>query len=241
MVPEKSVATPKKKSSKTGQAKKTAKPSQSESPEDENVQGQPVQERAEPVTPPSVAEVKPHAVFKEGDDYTFLVRYDKGLKLFVGEVVEISECKSKGNSRDEVLKDLKVKLEDYIEDHRVQGGLPEPVFSRQYPEKITITVSQSIFRKLDLLSRMEKVELEQLALELLSSAADRRMETGKNPQKHSHQGGGQSQQQRHNHHGGRHGGGGHNRNRHNQGNLDSRENFMEYVRNLEKGGNRWKK
>lgn len=241
MVPEKSVATPKKKNPKTSQAKKTAKPLQSETPEEETLQAQPAQEMREPVSTPSVADVKPHAVFKEGDDYTFLVRYDKTLKLFVGEVVEISECKSKGASRDEVLKDLKIKLEDYIEDHRVQGGLPEPVFSKQYPEKLTLTVSQSIYRKLDLLSRMEKIELEQLAVELLSSAADRRTESGKNPQKHSHQGGGPSQQQRHNHHGGRHGGGGHNRNRHNQGNLDSRENFMEYVRNLEKGGNRWKK
>jgi hypothetical protein len=73
----------------------------------------------------------------------------------------------------------------------------------------------------------------------LASAAEKSFESGKGGgHKHAQQSG--SQQPRHSHHGGRHGGG-HNRNRHNQGNLDSRENFMEYVRNLEKGGNRWKK
>ncbi|NBX93107.1 MAG: hypothetical protein EB078_02295 [Proteobacteria bacterium] len=187
---------------------------------------------------PKVQDQRPVAPFREGDDYSFMVRYDKGLRIFVGSVAEIPECKSSGMSREEVLKDLKIKLEDFIEDHRVQGHLPEPIFSKQYPEKLSVTVSQSVYRKLDLLSRMEKVALDHLVVELLASAADRRLESGKGGQKHAQPNSGQ--QPRHQHHGNRHGGG-HGRNRHSQGNLDSRENFMEYVRNLEKGGNRWKK
>ena len=251
MVPEKLPPAGRKKSTKTPSPKPSGKAAKeknlknleiegteqvTEEKMDQTVHAEPVVETRTPA--PLASAPKPTATFKEGDDYTFLVRYDKTTKLFVGQVVEVTDCKTQGMNREEVLKDLKIKLEDYIEDHRVQGMMPEPIFSKQYPEKLTVTVSQSVYRKLDLLSRLEKVPLEQLTVELLSSASDRRLESGKNAPKQSH--GGQSQQPRHSHHGGRHGGG-HNRNRHNQGNLDSRENFMEYVRNLEKGGSRWKK
>lgn len=187
---------------------------------------------------------KPLATFKEGDDYTVLVRFDKSQKCFLGEVVELPSCKVKGANREEVLKELKIQVEDFIEDHRHQGGIPEALFSKTYPETLTLSVSQSVFRKLDMLSRMEKMELEKVAAELLAVATERRFDTGKGNAKHN-QPHSNASHGRHSHHGGghRHGGGGHgNRNRHSQGNLDSRENFMEYVRNLEKGGgNRWKK
>jgi len=262
MVPEKSPQSAKKKSTKSTSAKaaprakkeKVAEPLLEDVSEEREAHSEvngntmeaqtPVQQEKRQAPPqghqePRAAEQKPSAPYKEGDDYTFLVRYDRGTRLFTGSVAEISDCKTTGLSREEVLKDLKIKLEDYLEDHRHQGGLPEPIFTRQYPEKLNVTVSQSVYRKLDLLSRMEKVALDQVVVELLSSAVDRRLETGKGGQKH-HQPN-QPQQQRHQHHGNRHGGG-HGRNRHSQGNLDSRENFMEYVRNLEKGGgNRWKK
>ncbi|NBX76001.1 MAG: hypothetical protein EBQ92_05560 [Proteobacteria bacterium] len=243
MVPEKT-PTAKKKTPKASTAKQSAKPTKEKMPETtpaleaETARAENGEGHAEtPVS--SEVQTKPVAPFKEGDDYTFIVRYDKNVRLFVGEVAEVSECKTKGLTRDEVIKELKVKLEDYLEDHRHQGGVPEPIFSKTYPEQLSLKLSQSVYRKLDLLSRMEKVSLDQLATELLASATDKRFESGKSGgHKHAQQGG--SQQPRHSHHGGRHGGG-HNRNRHNQSNLDSRENFMEYVRNLEKGGNRWKK
>lgn len=228
MVPEKTAPTAKKKTAKQS----TPKPATKASKEIE------LESLEQSSVGPEV-EAKPVAPFKEGDDYTFVVRYDRNLRLFVGEVAEISECKTKGMNRDEVIRDLKVKLEDYLEDHRHQGGVPEPIFSKTYPESLSVKLSQSVYRKLDLLSRMEKIALEQLAAELLASATDRRFESGKGGG-HKHTQPSNSQQPRHSHHGGRHGGG-HNRNRHNQSNLDSRENFMEYVRNLEKGGNRWKK
>lgn len=235
MVPEKAPVAAKKKSPKVPASKNQKVPKEREETQEEARTG------AEPAgsEASSVAETRPTAVFKEGDDYTLTVRYDKSLKLFVAEVAEISECKVQGMSREEVLRDLKIKLEDYLEDHRHQGGVPEPIFSKQYPQSLNVPISQALFRKLDLLSRMNKTSLESLVSELLIAAAERKLENKSGgQQKH-----GQShapQSQRHNHHGGRHGGG-HNRNRHSQQNLDSRENFMEYVRNLEKGGNRWKK
>ena len=245
MVPEKNAGTAKKKTSKPQAAKSVSKPLK------EKVEEKPVMETGEvavkrdsenfsaekEIAPPS--EGRASAPFREGDDYTVLVRYDKNAKIFVGEVAEISECKVKGVSREEVLKELKIRLEDYIEDHRHQGGVPEPIFSRNYPESLSLRLSHSVYRKLDLLSRMEKVSLDQLALEILNSGVEKRLEPGNKGAGKHHQPN-PSQQPRHNHHGGRHGGG-HNRNRHNQNNLESRENFMEYVRNLEKGGNRWKK
>lgn len=234
MVPEKTPSS-KKKTSKNTSAKQAAK-APKEAQENLEVANVESQEEAALV---SEAPAKPTAPFKEGDDYTLLIRYDRDQRLFVGEVAEIADCKTKGLTREDVIKDLKIKLEDYLEDHRHQGGVPDALFSKTYPEILSIKLSQSVYRKLDLLSRMEKIALDQLATQLLTTAAERRLESGKggghkNSQPHN------SQQSRHQHHGGRHGGG-HNRNRHNQGNLDSRENFMEYVRNLEKGGNRWKK
>ncbi|NBW98918.1 hypothetical protein EBR03_05040 [bacterium] len=235
MVPEKAPVAAKKKSPKVP-ASKTQKALKEK--EETLIEDRAVEQAAVSESRP-VAETRPTAVFKEGDDYTLTVRYDKSLKLFVAEVVEISECKVQGMSREEVLKDLKIKLEDYLEDHRHQGGVPDPIFSKQYPASLNVPISQALFRKLDLLSRMNKTSLENLVSELLIAAAERKLDNKSGgQQKH-----GQShapQSQRHNHHGGRHGGG-HNRNRHSQQNLDSRENFMEYVRNLEKGGNRWKK
>lgn len=248
MVPDKFPSPGRKKSTKTTASKPAGRASKEK--QTKNLENEVIEENMDQMLQvdnltetsaavPLATESKPTAVFKEGDDYTFLVRYDKAVKRFVGEVVEVTECKVQGLNREEVLKELKIKLEDFIEDHRVQGGLPEPVFSKQYPEKLNVTVSQSVYRKLDLLSRLEKVPLDQLVVELLASATDRRLDSGKGSAKQQHHSG-QSQSPRHSHHGGRHGGG-HNRNRHNQTNLDSRENFMEYVRNLEKGGNRWKK
>ncbi|NBT58090.1 hypothetical protein EBT16_04825 [bacterium] len=246
MVPEKTPTASKKKTSKAPSSKQAVKAPKEKSPglePDSEIQME--KETAETqadlskVREASEAPVKPVAPFKEGDDYTLMVRYDKDQRIFVAEVAEISECKAKGMSREEVLRDLKIKLEDYLEDHRHQGGVPDAIFSKTYPDSLTLKLSHSVYRKLDLLSRMEKIALDQLATSLLTTAAEKRLESGKGSG-HKHSQPSNSQQSRHSHHGGRHGGG-HNRNRHNQGNLDSRENFMEYVRNLEKGGNRWKK
>jgi len=246
MVPEKNAGTAKKKATKS-QTTKAGVKALKEKPEEtlavEAGEPQVLREPEAPLPPGKeqhpVTPSKPTAPFREGDDYTFLVRYDKATKLFAGEVAEIPECKTQGMSREEVLKELKIRLEDYIEDHRHQGGAPDPLFARAYPQHLNVPLSQSVFRKLDLLSRMEKINLDQLACELLASGIERRFESGGRSGQKNHQPN-PSQQPRHSHHGGRHGGGGHNRSRHNQ-NLESRENFMEYVRNLEKGGNRWKK
>lgn len=187
------------------------------------------------------------APFKTGDDYTVLVHYDKHTRLFVGEVAEFPRLSASGISREEVIRDLNIKLEDYIEDIRHQvAHLPEPIYSRQYPEKIEISLSQSLFRKLDLLSRQEKVALEKLISELLASSIERRFggspgEKRFQPQQPLSNQGGERQPQApsHNRHGGgnRHGG----RGRHQPGGVDSRENFLEYVRSLEKGGGNWRK
>lgn len=246
MVPEKSAAPAKKK----GKAKvdkekfpKTRKEAGEEAGELKAASSPVMPQVREEKSAAEPSAAKPLATFKEGDDYTVLVRFDKAQKCFLGEVVELPSCKVKGASRDEVLKELKIQVEDFIEDHRHQGGIPEALFSKTYPETLTLTLSQSVFRKLDMLSRMEKMELEKVAAELLAVAAERRFDSGKGNAKHN-QPHSNASHGRHSHHGGghRHGGGHGNRNRHSQGNLDSRENFMEYVRNLEKGGgNRWKK
>jgi len=238
MVPEKSSVPAKKKTKAKLEKEKVAKPRKEESELEMETTSVVENEIFESRPTPQQAPQKSPAVFKEGDDYTFLVRFDKAQKCFMGEVLEVPACKSKGASREEALRELKIQVEDYIEDHRHQGGIPDSLFSKNYPDSLTLPLSQSVFRKLDMLSRMEKMDLEKVAAELLAVATERRFDSGKGNTKHN-QPQSNASHSRHSHHGGhRHGG----RNRHSQGNLDSRENFMEYVRNLEKGGgNRWKK
>lgn len=187
------------------------------------------------------------------DEYTIQSYFDKSAKQFVATVVEFPELRVTGTNRQMVLSELQEKIEDELYELKSRGQfITEPVQSRVYPERLDVAVSQSIYRKLDLLSRQEKLPIDRLVGEILANALGRKPEGRRDnrPPQHSHGGGGQHhggnhQQNRHQqnrHHGGQHGG----QQRHSRGgnprDIESRENFMEYVRNLEKGGGpNWKK
>lgn len=174
---------------------------------------------------------------RPGEDYSTVIRFDRSSRQFIAHVVEFPDLKATGSNKDSVIRDIEERLEDHISDLKREGRkLPEAIQSRRYPERLEVRVSQNLQRRLDLVSRQEKVGLDQLVTELLTNALDRRSEPprgerqGGGGQNHGNRhGGNQQQQQRHPQHGGRRGG----RNFHET--MESRENFMEYVRNLEKG------
>lgn len=180
---------------------------------------------------------------KDGDPYCIQVYFDRTQRVFVAASLEFPELKVTASSREAAVRDLEERLEDHISLMLSRGENPVEAFlSRTYPERLEIPVSQTLYRKLDLLSRQEKLALDRLVVELLSGAVERRFEGSRGQQRpqqpgqqfgHSH--GGNRQHQQHGH---RHGNRNQGQNRFRE--LDSRENFMEYVRNLEKGGN-WKK
>jgi len=147
-----------------------------------------------------------------------------------------------------VLRELEGRLEDHLHGlKRDRKPVPEAVYSRRYPERLEVRVSQSLYRRLDLQSRAEKVGLDQLVTELLTQALDRKTEAPRqqHQQQHHQRHDRNERHDRHEKGGNRHHqGGGHRhgagRGRGYQETMDNRENFMEYVRNLEKGNFRKK-
>lgn len=198
------------------------------------------------------SEERPGPRTSASDEYTLQTYFDRGLKQFVVSVAEFPELKVTGTNRQMAISELSEKIEDHLYELKSRGQfVTEPIQARVYPERLDIAVSQSLYRKLDLLSRQEKLPIDKLVGEILATALGKRQEGQRGnqnrPPQHQHGGGGQhhgGHQNRHQHQQNRHHGG--NQNRHQRGgnvrDMDSRENFMEYVRNLEKGGgSNWKK
>jgi predicted RNase H-like HicB family nuclease len=190
---------------------------------------------------------------KPGDEYSWHTFYDRFNRNFVATVVEFPELKATGATREAATRSLESKVDQHISNlKRRNTPLPEAIQSRRYPERLDVKISQNLYRKLDLLSRQEKVSLDQLVSEYLSGVVEKKAEPPRNQHQHQSQRshGERGNQRGHGHQGGHHGGhqGGHQGGQHRGGNprsrgydktLESRENFMEYVRNLEKGN--WRK
>ncbi|MBI1860888.1 MAG: hypothetical protein HYR96_08225 [Deltaproteobacteria bacterium] len=185
------------------------------------------------------------------DEYVIETHFDRDAGQFTGSILEFPELKAMGPSREVVVNDLEAQLGQRLESLRTSGGaIPEPLSDKQYPETMQIRLTQSLYRKLDRLSRFEKIEIDRLVSELIVRALERRPDVARSEPRsdnrrhhyNNHRGGGRHQQ------GGRRGGGGQHRGGGGRGRFDanqSGENFMEYVRNLEsRGGNtggNWKK
>ncbi|MEZ4750523.1 MAG: hypothetical protein R3B54_07790 [Bdellovibrionota bacterium] len=172
----------------------------------------------------------------DNNEFVFQLRFDRNRGNYVGTVAEIADLSVEGHDPDEVYTMLEDAVEDYIVDTRSRGGaIPEPLYTKEYPEKLSLPVSQGLYRKLDLLSRRERVDLEKLAVELLTSGIDKRGERQQRgngasaqnqPRDNGNSGSKRNRQQ----------GGGKSRNYQNyHQTMDNRENFLDYVRRLEKG------
>jgi predicted HicB family RNase H-like nuclease len=171
------------------------------------------------------------------DEYSLNVHYDKAGRIYQAGFAEFPEIKASGGQKEAVIRDIESRLENHLQNLRRDGKtVPESLHSRRYPERLEVRLSQNLYRRLDVQSRQDKVGLDQLVTELLTLALDKKTEPSRGHERHSqprHGGGNQrergGQQQQHSQHR-RHGGG-----RNYQETMENRENFMEYVRNLEKG------
>lgn len=193
------------------------------------------------------------------DGYTIQTNFDKNTKEFMGTVLEFPDLKSTGRSTKDVFEELHRKVQSYLQNIRKKGQpVPEPFFAKNYPEKIELSVSQGMYRRLDILSRLEKVPLDRLLGELLSVALEKRLEPYRvqerphSPDRHERHENRQDRHERNENRGNtRNAQSGGNNPRHNNqqrrhgarsyhDTMDNRENFLEYVRNLEKGNIRKK-
>ncbi len=194
-----------------------------------------------------------------GEEYSLSLHFDKAAGQYVASILEFPEVTVTGPNRANVLLELQDKLETEMITVKKNGGnLPEPIQAKKYPEVLEIPVSQGLFRKLDVLSRQEKVALEKLVSEILASSVEKRFESKRsgesrpaqnysnsNHQPRHNNNNNQNRDQRHNNNNNRDNRN-HQQNRRPQGyanaSMGGQDNFMEYVRNLEKGGGPgWKK
>jgi len=192
----------------------------------------------------------------EGCEYSIQVTFDRQSRQFTAAVLEFPDLKISGPNRETAVRELEVKVDDKLLSLKESNQpIPEPIGAKRYPDTLSLRLSQAVFRKLDVLSRQERTELSELVNELLNGAIERRYEQLGGPRQQQ-QGGGGRQQHHHDRdnrgnreqgggggkHGNRGGRGGRMSQNNYQNTMSSRENFMEYVRNLEKGGGPgWKK
>jgi predicted RNase H-like HicB family nuclease len=188
-------------------------------------------------------------VYKSGDEFSWQAFYDKATRQFSASVCEFPELKASGNSREAAMKALESKVDQHVQNlKRRNAPLPEAISARRFPERLEVKISQNLHRRLDALSRQEKVNLDQVVTELLTIALDKKTDAnpGQNqhPNPHPQQRGHRNNNQNQQHHQESRGNQRHSANRrpargYNES-LENRENFMEYVRNLEKGNLRKK-
>lgn len=226
-------------------------------------------EERRPATEPEASRPEgdaPKVSYKPSDFYLSQCYFDRAQNKFIAHVLEFPEVKVTGNTKEQAYKDLERKLEGHLAGMRNRGEqVPDAAHVKHYPEKLEVPVSQTLYRRLDILSRQEKQSLESLVTELLTHAMDKRHGGGGRSGGHQ----AQSHGERHERHDrndrdrghGRDRDRGGNRDRHedrdNRGNrhqnnrggqnrrpqgrgyhesLENKENFLEYVRNLEKSG-----
>ncbi len=208
----------------------------------------PKAEPPEEVQPPTVDEVPYRSDVRakepetEADVYTLQVFFDQNEGLYRAGFLEFPELRVAEASRKDAVYEAEDKLYSHLAALRQSGQpVPQPIRSREFPSKLEVTVSQNLYRKLEARRYQERVSLDQLVTEILTSALERKSASEGSDRQAG--GGGQggrggdrgrgSQQSK----GGRQqGGGGRGNRRTYSETMDNRENFMEYVRNLEKGG-----
>ena len=179
------------------------------------------------------------------DKYMIETHFDPDRSLFTGSILEFPELKAQGSNRELVMTDLEAQLGQKLENLRQDGApIPAPLAGKQYPDSLQIRLSQSLFRHLDKLSRFEKVDIDRLVVELITRALERQGDTNRNTDRRPPMQGQSHHGNRHGHrHQNRRGGGQHRGGRSYNDSSQSKENFMEYVRNLENrgGGGNWRK
>jgi predicted HicB family RNase H-like nuclease len=207
---------------------------------------QPIEE--ETPLPPTVEEV-PYKVGAKGpaepesevDIYTLQIFFDGDEAVFRAGFLEFPELRVADESRKEAIYAAEDKLHSHLAALRQSGKpVPQPFRTREYPSTLEVPISQTLYRKLEVKRHQERVSMDQLVTEILTGACESR----KVSEGTSHDNRGNDRNRRPNQSGGKgrggqqqgRGGGGHRRGGYNPDTMDNRENFMEYVRNLEKGG-----
>jgi predicted RNase H-like HicB family nuclease len=198
-------------------------------------------EPEEDVPPPSNEEVpfrsdkRSREPETEADLYTLRVFFDQEEGMYRAGFEEFPELLVTEPTRKDAVYEAEDKLYSHLAALRQSGQpVPQPIRNREYPSKLEVSISQNLYRKLEARRYQERVSLEQMVTEILTSAMERKSDAQPN---NSGQGrGDRGRGAPASNKGQRSQGGGRGNRRNYNETMDNRENFMEYVRNLEKGG-----
>lgn len=168
--------------------------------------------------------------------YRVLLSFDAERKVFTARAPELDHCSAEGASRAEAIAHLEEEIQAQVQNMLASGSNPPPVSvdEEQYSGELQVKVSRQLHRDLAWQARMEGIDINQLTAELLAGAIESRR--GARPQRGNraaaeHQGSDNIGNMA----GDRPRGRGYGRQGYNQGILEDRANFIEYVRNLEHG------
>ena len=173
-------------------------------------------------------------------NYRVHLSFDPDRSVYQARVPELEHCAAEGSTRAEAIQNVEDEIDAQLANMLSHGATPpRSVDEETFSGEIVAKVSRTLHRDLVFQSRQDGVDLEHFVGEILSAGLEARRQTRGG---RSAQGGAGRTEGRHhdndsigNRSEGRRGGfgrGGYNPN------MEDRANFIEYVRNLDAGGNR---
>lgn len=123
-------------------------------------------------------------------NYRVLLSYDSERKVYSARVPELPPCTGEGATRSEALLNMERELDALLSNLGEHGGrIPAAIDELPASGELTVKVSRSLARDLAFHARIEGVELDQLASEILAAGLQHRERTGR-PQRRGQPSGG---------------------------------------------------
>lgn len=107
--------------------------------------------------------------------YRVILTYQRESQSYRAKVLELEHCEVEAPTRQEALTNLEEELSAQLDNMKAQGGTPpEPIDDIPFEGTLPITLSATLFRELLSCAKIEKVELNDLIVELLSRGMQHR-------------------------------------------------------------------
>ncbi len=164
------------------------------------------------------------------DGYRLEVSYVSDKQLFVASIPELKDIRATGATRAEALTQVEEQLEAAFRKAAENGTeMPKPIDGQEFSGEVALELSPSLHRELAFLAARDKIEINQLAVEMLAAGAARRI--APNSQERPRPRSNQSRSGRQNRRPGK--------GKNYFDIMDDKASFIEYVRGLDnKGGGR---
>ncbi len=115
-------------------------------------------------------------------NYRVILSFDGERKVFTARAPELDHCFAEGATRGEAITKLEQEIEALIHNMGERGKGPPPVIDEQpFSGELGLRVSKALHRDLTWQARVEGIELNQLASELLSAGLEGRRHLSRPP------------------------------------------------------------